>query len=63
LNSSDLHALFAELDARQYGGPTAGNSSVNSVTMEAIPGLIQSAVKQLEADDAKITDGRALPAL
>jgi hypothetical protein len=63
LNSSELHELFAELDARQYGGSTVGNSSVNSVTMEAIPGLIQSAVKQLEADDAKTTDGRALPAL
>lgn len=63
LNSSELRELFTELDAQQYGGAASEKSSVNTVTMESIPKLIQSAVMQLEAADDKIPDGKPLPAL
>ena len=63
LNSSELHQLFDELDAKQFGGEASANLSVNTVTMESIPKLIQSSVRQLEAADAEIPEGKALPAL
>ncbi len=63
LKSSELNVLFAELDAKQYGNAANDNAGVNSVTMDSIPKLIQSAVVQLDDASAKIPDGKPLPAL
>jgi len=39
------------------------NSSVNGVTLEAIPKLIQGAVMQLDETSAEIPHAKALPEL